>query len=83
MAEPATCEILGRVPDLEAGATGAMTGGAYPDGIRKIMDAWAERRREDAIAEYTRWLPLINYENRQGGIIASEAPRPPLSRHAP
>jgi len=27
--------------DLEAGVTGAMTGGGYPDGIRKIIDAWA------------------------------------------
>ena len=50
-----------------------MTGGAYPDGIRKIMDAWAQGRRDDAIAEYTRWLPLINYENRQGGILAAKA----------
>ena len=26
--------------DLDAGATGAMTGGGYPDGIRKIVDAY-------------------------------------------
>ena len=83
-------EAITLLPDLEAGATGAMTGGAYPDGIRKIMDAWAEGRRDDAVAEYTRWLPLINYENRQGGIltakslmkaggiIACEAPRHPF-----
>jgi dihydrodipicolinate synthase/N-acetylneuraminate lyase len=32
--------------DLEAGATGAMTGG-YPDGIRKIVDAYASGRRDD------------------------------------
>lgn len=66
-------EAITLLPDLEAGATGAMTGGAYPDGIRKIMDAWAQGRRDDAIAEYTRWLPLINYENRQGGILAAKA----------
>ena len=66
-------EAITLLPDLEAGATGAMTGGAYPDGIRKIMDAWAEGRRDDAIAEYTRWLPLINYENRQGGILSAKA----------
>ncbi len=83
-------EAITLLPDLEAGATGAMTGGAYPDGIRMIMDAWTEGRRDDAIAEYTRWLPLINYENRQsgiltakalmkaGGIIACEAPRHPF-----
>src|SRR5436190_13014339 len=43
--------------DLEAGATGAMTGGGYPDGIRQIVDAYAEERREDAVADYQRWLP--------------------------
>ena len=66
-------EAITLLPDLEAGATGAMTGGAYPDGIRKIMDAWTAGRRDDAVAEYTRWLPLINYENRQGGILSAKA----------
>ncbi len=66
-------EAITLLPDLEAGATGAMTGGAYPDGIRRIMDAWGQGRRDEAIAEYTRWLPLINYENRQGGILSAKA----------
>ena len=66
-------EAITLLPDLEAGATGAMTGGAYPDGIRMIMDAWTEGRRDDAVAEYTRWLPLINDENRQGGILTAKA----------
>jgi len=59
--------------DLEAGATGAMTGGGYPDGIRQIVDAYAAGRREEAFAAYERWLPLINYENRQCGLLASKA----------
>ncbi len=59
--------------DLDAGATGAMTGGGYPDGMRRIVDAYAVGRREDAVAEYARWLPLINYENRQGGILSAKA----------
>jgi 2-keto-3-deoxy-L-arabinonate dehydratase len=83
-------EAITLLPDLEAGATGSMTGGGYPDGIRQIMDAWAAGQREAAIAQYTRWLPLINYENRQcgllaakalmkeGGVIACEAPRHPF-----
>jgi len=83
-------EAITLLPDLDAGATGSMTGGGYPDGIRRIVDAYAAGRRDEAIAEYTRWLPLINYENRQGGIltakalmkaggiIASEAPRHPF-----
>jgi dihydrodipicolinate synthase/N-acetylneuraminate lyase len=83
-------EAITLLPDLDAGATGSMTGGGYPDGIRRIIDAYAAGRRDDAIAEYTRWLPLINVENRQGGIltakvlmkeggvIACEAPRHPF-----
>ena len=78
------------LPDLDAGATGAMTGGGYPDGMRLIVDAYAAGRRDEAIAQYERWLPLINFENRQGGllsakalmkeggVIASDAPRHPL-----
>ncbi len=54
--------------DLDAGATGAMTGGAYPDGMRTIVDAYLAGRRDEALAAYGRWLPLINFENRQGGI---------------
>jgi len=54
--------------DLDAGATGAMTGGAYPDGMRTIVEAYLDGRREEAVAAYARWLPLINFENRQGGI---------------
>lgn len=83
------------LPDLEAGATGAMTGGAYPDGIRQIMDAWQAGRFDDAAEAYGRWLPLINYENRQcgiltakalmkaGGVIACEAPRHPFPEMHP
>jgi len=82
------------LPDLEAGATGAMTGAGYPDGIRLIVDAFAAGRRDEAFDQYQRWLPLINVENRQcgllaakalmkeGGVIACDAPRhpfPPLS----
>ena len=77
--------------DLDAGATGAMTGGGYPDGMRLIVDAYASGRRDDAADHYQRWLPLINHENRQcgllaakalmkeGGVIASEAPRHPFA----
>lgn len=66
-------EAITLMPDLDAGATGAMTGGAYPDGIRKIVDAFAAGRREEAAAHYQQWLPLINYENRQGGILTAKA----------
>jgi len=83
-------EAITLIPDFDAGATGAMTGGGYPDGIRLIVDAYAAGRRDQACDLYQRWLPLINYENRQcgllackalmkeGGVIACEAPRHPL-----
>nr|WP_315239607.1 dihydrodipicolinate synthase family protein [uncultured Albidiferax sp.] len=82
-------EAITLMPDLDAGATGAMTGGAYPDGIRPIIEAHRAGDRDTAYALYQKWLPLINYENRQGGIltakslmaeggvIACEAPRHP------
>jgi len=66
-------EAITLLPDLDAGATGSMTGGGYPDGIRRIIDAYVASRREDAIDEYTRWLPLINFENRQGGLLSAKA----------
>ena len=83
-------EAITLMADLDAGATGAMTGGGYPDGIRQIVDPFFAGRRDDAMAAYHRWLPLINYENRQcglgaakalmkeGGVIASEHVRRPL-----
>jgi len=66
-------EAITLMADLDAGATGAMTGGGYPDGIRQITDAYFTGRREQAIEAYERWLPLINFENRQCGLIACKA----------
>jgi 4-hydroxy-tetrahydrodipicolinate synthase len=78
------------LPDLDAGATGCMSGGGYPDGLRAIIDAHAAGKRQEAAALYEKWLPLINYENRQcgletpkilmkeGGVIKSDRLRRPL-----
>ena len=88
-------EAITLMADLDAGATGAMTGGGYPDGIRQIMDPYFAGRRDEAAAAYARWLPLINYENRQcglqackilmkeGGVIGSDAVRHPLQKLHP
>jgi 4-hydroxy-tetrahydrodipicolinate synthase len=87
-------EAITLLADLDAGATGAMTGGGYPDGIRQIIDAYFAGDRATALDAYQRWLPLINYENRQcglaackvlmkeGGVIAHETLRSPqLAMH--
>ena len=56
----------------------------------QITDAYFAGDHEGAAAAYARWLPLINYENRQcgliaakilmaeGGVIKSEATRHPV-----
>ena len=68
-----------------------MTGGGYPDGLAPIVADWLAGRHEAARLGYERWLPLINFENRQGGllackalmreggVIACEAPRAPIA----
>ena len=83
-------EAITLLPDLDAGATGAMTGGGFPDGIRPILDAYRAAAATRPSRLYERWLPLINLENRQcgflaakalmkeGGVIACEAPRHPF-----
>jgi 4-hydroxy-tetrahydrodipicolinate synthase len=83
-------EAITLLADLDAGATGTMPGAGYPDGIRQIVDPHLAGEREAAVAAYARWLPLINYENRQcgllaakvlmheGGVIRSETTRHPL-----
>ena len=82
-------EAITLLADLEAGATGSMTGGGFADGIRPIIEAFRNGDRDLAFNEYQRWLPLINHENRQagflaakalmqaGGVIACDAPRHP------
>lgn len=84
-------EAITLLADMDAGATGAMTGAGYPDLIRPIVDAYLDGRRAEAVEGYARCLPLINYENRQcglqaakilmkeGGVIGSEHCRHPLA----
>ena len=79
------------IPDLDAGATGTMPSGLLPDILGQVVDHHRAGRRDQAVALYERYLPLINYENRQcglraakammrdGGIIASEATRHPTT----
>lgn len=86
-------ESITLIPDLDAGATGTMPSAMVPDALRLVCDRYRMGQRDAAVAVYERWLPLVNYENKQcglraakalmaeGGIIASEAvrhPTPPL-----
>jgi 4-hydroxy-tetrahydrodipicolinate synthase/2-keto-3-deoxy-L-arabinonate dehydratase len=66
-------EAITLLADLDAGATGAMTGGGFPDGIRTIIDPYLAGDREAAVMAYAKWLPLINFENRQSGILTAKA----------
>ena len=66
-------EAITLMADLDAGATGAMTAGAYPDGLKAIVHDYLAGNREAAVERYNRWLPLINFENRQGGLLAAKA----------
>jgi 2-keto-3-deoxy-L-arabinonate dehydratase len=84
-------ESITLIPDLDAGATGTMPSGMIPEILRRVMDQYRGGQRDAAIALYERWLPLINYENKQcglratktlmreGGVIASEATRHPTA----
>jgi 2-keto-3-deoxy-L-arabinonate dehydratase len=88
-------EAITLMADLDAGATGSMTGGGYPDGIQQIIKPYFVGERQKAREAYERWLPLINYENRQcglatakilmqaGGIIKSDALRHPQKPVSP
>src|ERR1700761_7302086 len=65
-------EAITLLADFDAGATGSMTGGGYPDLIRPIVDDYLAGDRDSAIECYERCLPLINYENMQCGLLAAK-----------
>jgi len=88
-------EGITMLPDLDAGARGTMPGGMIPEIHTRIFNLYAQGQRADAMAEFHRALPLINYENKlcglratkvllkEGGIIASDATRPPIGPLTP
>jgi 2-keto-3-deoxy-L-arabinonate dehydratase len=65
-------EAITLMADLDAGCTGAMTGGGYPDLIRPIVDRYFAGDRASAMEHYNHCLPLINYENRQCGLLSAK-----------
>lgn len=83
-------ESITLIPDLEAGAIGTMPSSMIPEILGEVMRLWFASDRAGATALWESWLPMIHYENRQcgllatkvlmeeGGIIASAATRAPF-----
>ena len=65
-------ESITLIPDLDAGATGTMPSSMIPDVLGQVVTLYQNGRRDDAIALYDRYLPLINYENKQCGLLAAK-----------
>ncbi|QGG79531.1 dihydrodipicolinate synthase family protein [Litorivicinus lipolyticus] len=66
-------EAITLLADLDAGATGTMTSAMIPDLIGPIVRDFAAGRRDAAIAQYARVLPVVNHENRQCGFRSAKA----------
>lgn len=58
--------------DLEAGANGTMPSALLPELIGPVVRKYLAGDVGAAAAEYDRILPLINYENRQCGLLATK-----------
>lgn len=65
-------ESITLMADLDAGATGTMSSALLPDLIKPVVLHHARGDRAKAAAAYAKILPLINYENRQCGLIATK-----------
>ena len=84
-------EAVTLLADLDAGCTGTMTSGMFPDRIGPIVRDYLAGDHAAALAGWQACLPLINHENRQcglracktvyaaGGIIGSDHVRHPLT----
>ena len=84
-------EAVTLLADLDAGCTGTMTSGMFPDKIGPIVRDYLSGDQVAALKGWQECLPLINHENRQcglracktvyaaGGIIASDHVRHPLT----
>lgn len=83
-------EAVTLLADLDAGCTGTMTSGLFPDRIKPIVTSYLAGDTATALEHWQTCLPLINHENRQcglracktvfmeGGVIGSDHVRHPL-----
>lgn len=66
-------EAVTLLADLDAGATGTMTSGLFPEHIRPIVTHYLAGDQNAALNQWQKCLPLINHENRQCGLRACKA----------
>ena len=83
-------EAVTLLADLDAGCTGTMTSGLFPEKIKPIVTAYLAGKKDAALDHWKTCMPLINHENRQcglracktvymeGGVIGSDHVRHPL-----
>jgi 2-keto-3-deoxy-L-arabinonate dehydratase len=60
------------IPDLEAGATGTMPSAAVPEALVDVLRRWQAGDRDGARDLWEHWLPMIHFENRQCGLMATK-----------
>lgn len=60
------------LPELEAGSDGLMTGYSYPEHLVGILNQFQAGDLVGATADYTRWLPLLECEQRYGLAVRKE-----------
>lgn len=58
--------------DLEGGSDGFMTGFAFPEVLKQLVEAKNEKREEEMRSLYTRFLPLIVFEQQPGLAVRKE-----------
>lgn len=88
-------EAVTLIPDLDAGVQATMSSATVPEVLAQVVADHHAGRREQAVGEWERVLPLIHHENRQcglagakhllqaGGIIRSARCRAPYPGLAP
>ena len=57
--------------ELRRGASGTMTGFAFPEALVEICRAWRSGDRSAAARVYQRWLPLLVFEGQTGVGLAA------------
>lgn len=54
--------------ELDAGATGTMPSALVPDLLATVLQLYSTGQQEAALTLYDRLLPVLNFENKLGGI---------------